>query len=85
VSDVPGTTRDWLEESISLDGLPVRLVDTAGLRETADAVELEGVRRSRELLERADLVLLCSTAANPPTLSPWPWPMKSARSACCSC
>jgi len=58
VSETPGTTRDWLEESVSLDGLPVRLVDTAGLREAADSVELEGVRRSRELLERADLVLL---------------------------
>ncbi|WP_027368117.1 tRNA uridine-5-carboxymethylaminomethyl(34) synthesis GTPase MnmE [Desulfocurvibacter africanus] len=65
VSDTPGTTRDWLEESISLDGLPVRLVDTAGLRETADAVELEGVRRSRELLERADLVLLVLDGGQP--------------------
>ncbi|EMG35912.1 tRNA modification GTPase trmE [Desulfocurvibacter africanus PCS] len=65
VSDTPGTTRDWLEESISLDGLPVRLVDTAGLRETADAVELEGVRRSRELLERADLVMLVLDGGQP--------------------
>ena len=65
VSETPGTTRDWLEESLSLDGLPVRLVDTAGLRETADAVELEGVRRGRELLERADLVLLVLDASRP--------------------
>ena len=57
VSDVPGTTRDSIEAWIDLDGWPVRLVDTAGLRETKDAVEVEGVRRSEELLSKADLVL----------------------------
>jgi tRNA modification GTPase len=58
VTDVPGTTRDFLEESITLDGLAVRLVDTAGLRETGDIVEQEGVRMSRDLAAQADLVLL---------------------------
>ena len=58
VTDIPGTTRDYLEESVQLDGLPVRLVDTAGLRASLDSVELLGIERSRELMGQADLVLL---------------------------
>ncbi len=58
VTDIPGTTRDYLEEAVQIDGLPVRLVDTAGLRAALDSVELMGIERSRELLARADLVLL---------------------------
>ncbi len=58
VTDIPGTTRDYLEESVQIDGLPVRLVDTAGLRESLDSVELMGIERGRELMSRADLVLL---------------------------
>lgn len=58
VTDIPGTTRDFLEEFLSLDGLPVRLTDTAGLRETEDAVEGLGVDLSRERIAAADLVLL---------------------------
>jgi len=58
VTDIPGTTRDYLEESVQLDGLPVRLVDTAGLRDSQDSVELMGIERGRELMSRADLVLL---------------------------
>ena len=58
VTEVAGTTRDTLEEDLSLDGIPVRLIDTAGLREVRDAVELEGVGRARRALEQADLVLL---------------------------
>jgi tRNA modification GTPase len=58
VTDVPGTTRDWLEEALDLDGLPVRLVDTAGLRETGDAAERAGLERGRELTHRADVVLV---------------------------
>ena len=57
VSDVPGTTRDSIEAWIDLGGIPVRLVDTAGLRGTSDAVESEGVRRAEELIAKADIVL----------------------------
>ena len=62
VSDVPGTTRDSIEEWLDLDGWPIRLVDTAGLRETGDRIEAEGVRRAEELMSRADVVLLLSPA-----------------------
>ena len=58
VSATPGTTRDTIEEWLDLGGWPVRLVDTAGLRETADSIEAEGVKRAEELLEKADIVLL---------------------------
>ena len=57
VSSVPGTTRDSIEEWLDVDGWPVRLVDTAGLRETDDAIEAEGVRRAKKLAEKADLVI----------------------------
>jgi len=57
VSETPGTTRDSIEAWIDLDGWPVRLVDTAGLRDAADAVEAEGVRRAEGLVGRADVVL----------------------------
>ncbi|MBF9018512.1 MULTISPECIES: tRNA uridine-5-carboxymethylaminomethyl(34) synthesis GTPase MnmE [unclassified Oceanispirochaeta] len=57
VSDVHGTTRDYLESWISLAGIPVRLYDTAGLRESADPIEEEGIRRTRELMDNAHLVL----------------------------
>ncbi len=58
VTDVPGTTRDFLEEYVDVDGLPVRLVDTAGLRESGEAVERLGIERSREKVAQADAVLL---------------------------
>jgi len=57
VADVPGTTRDWIEAWISVEGVPVRLADTAGLRLSGDPVEAMGVERSRALLENAELVL----------------------------
>ena len=57
VTDVPGTTRDLVTEVIDLDGLRVTLVDTAGLRDAADAIEAEGVARSRQSTQVADLVL----------------------------
>lgn len=58
VTDIPGTTRDVLREQVDLDGIPVHLADTAGIRETNDRIEAEGVRRARRALESADLVLM---------------------------
>ena len=57
VTEMPGTTRDVLREHIVVDGLPVHVVDTAGLRDTVDVIESEGVRRARAEIARADLVL----------------------------
>lgn len=57
VTETPGTTRDYLHADVAIGGVPVTLIDTAGLRETADPVEREGVRRSREIVASADLVL----------------------------
>ena len=57
VTDIPGTTRDLLRADIQLDGLPLRVVDTAGLRISADPIEREGMRRAREQIEQADRVL----------------------------
>ncbi|MCL2043237.1 MAG: tRNA uridine-5-carboxymethylaminomethyl(34) synthesis GTPase MnmE [Treponema sp.] len=57
VTDIPGTTRDWIEAWVSIEGIPVRLADTAGLRESADPVEIIGIERSRDLLEAAELIL----------------------------
>ena len=59
VTDVPGTTRDALEAVTESDGWPIRLIDTAGLRETTETIERLGIEVSREYLERADLVLAC--------------------------
>ncbi len=58
VTSQPGTTRDFLEENLLIDGLPVRLVDTAGLRKTRDEVEQQGLKLARELFSEADLILL---------------------------
>ena len=58
VTDVPGTTRDLLESEIVLDGVPITLLDTAGIRATSDEVEQLGIARSRDALASADLVLL---------------------------
>jgi len=63
-SPLPGTTRDWVEAPTALDGLPVVLVDTAGLRPTDEPVEREGVLRARVQAERADLVLWLLDAAD---------------------
>jgi tRNA modification GTPase len=67
VTEIPGTTRDTLEEQIDLEGVPVRLVDTAGLRAVADPVEGEGVRRARAAREEADVVLLVLDGSTVPT------------------
>ena len=71
VTDIPGTTRDVLREYISLDGLPVHVADTAGIRDSTDRVEAEGVRRARATVLKADLVLLVidSTQALEPQLA----------------
>ncbi len=58
VSPLPGTTRDYIEESVGLGGLPVRLIDTAGLRPTGDLIEAEGMRLTEDLAETAGVVLL---------------------------
>lgn len=57
VTEVPGTTRDLLREQIQIDGMPLHLVDTAGLRDSEDRVELEGIRRAREEIAQADRIL----------------------------
>ena len=57
VTDIPGTTRDWIEAWISLEGVPIRLADTAGLRDSSDPVEKIGIEHSRNVLEAADVIL----------------------------
>jgi tRNA modification GTPase len=71
VSAVPGTTRDTIEEGLVLAGVPAVLVDTAGLRETADGIEREGVKRSREAMRAADFVLVVVDASEPPGDTSW--------------
>ncbi|HEY8345468.1 MAG TPA: tRNA uridine-5-carboxymethylaminomethyl(34) synthesis GTPase MnmE [Bacillota bacterium] len=63
VTPIPGTTRDFVTETINLQGLPLRIVDTAGLREIDDPVEKEGVNRSWELIKKADLILFIIDSA----------------------
>jgi tRNA modification GTPase len=57
VTEIPGTTRDLLRERIQIDGMPLHLIDTAGMRETGDRVEQEGVRRAKEEITKADRIL----------------------------
>lgn len=65
VTDIAGTTRDTIEEYFNISGVPVRLVDTAGIRETSDVVEAAGVRKSREKMAEAQLVLLVWDVCRP--------------------
>lgn len=74
VSPVPGTTRDLVREQINLDGIPVRLIDTAGIRQSTDMIEQEGVRRAQTAMEMADYVCWLvddsdSTPSTPPPQS----------------
>lgn len=64
VTAQPGTTRDVLREQISIDGMPLHVVDTAGLRTAGDSAEIEGIRRARSAMEQADQVLLVADAGD---------------------
>ena len=69
VTDIPGTTRDTIEEQIDLNGITVTLVDTAGIRDTDDPVEREGTRRSQQFIDRAAIVLyIVDGSVSPSTL-----------------
>ena len=68
VSASPGTTRDTIEELASLRGIPFRITDTAGLRETTDAVEHEGVERARRAMEAADVIVRIADITQKPRL-----------------
>ncbi len=63
VTNVPGTTRDIIEEYVNINGIPLKIVDTAGIRETEDEVEKIGVNRARELVNKADLVIVMFDAS----------------------
>lgn len=65
VTDIPGTTRDTVEEYINIDGISIKIVDTAGIRETGDVVEKMGVEKSKTYAEQADLILMMLDASRP--------------------
>jgi len=65
VSDIPGTTRDAIRQVLQIDGVPLHLVDTAGVRETKDAIELLGIARTRENIAKADMVMVLLDEAHP--------------------
>lgn len=67
VTDVPGTTRDTIEESLSIHGIPVRLTDTAGIRETEDTIEKIGIERSKDSFNQSDLIVLMVDGSVPLT------------------
>jgi tRNA modification GTPase len=67
VTPIPGTTRDPLREQIHVDGMPLHLVDTAGLRSSPDSIEAEGIRRARDEMSRADRILYLVDASSPPS------------------
>lgn len=67
VTPIPGTTRDFLEEEATMEGLPVKLIDTAGLRETDDPVERIGVERAKQKFKEADLILFLIDVSLPPS------------------
>jgi len=65
VTDIPGTTRDTVEEYLNIDGIPMKIVDTAGIRQTGDLVEKMGVEKSKAYAEKADLILMMLDASRP--------------------
>ena len=65
VTNIPGTTRDTIEEAVNISGIPLKLFDTAGIRQTNDIVEQQGVQRSRAVLDKAELLLLMFDASEP--------------------
>lgn len=65
VSNIPGTTRDYIETWITIKGLPIRLYDTAGLRESEDLIEEEGIKRSEKLMDEADLTIYLVDSEHP--------------------
>ncbi|EOQ96515.1 tRNA modification GTPase TrmE [Leptospira wolbachii serovar Codice str. CDC] len=65
ISDIPGTTRDYIAEELSLDGIPIRLVDTAGIRETSDNIEQMGIERSKREADSANVKLLLIDTSQP--------------------
>jgi tRNA modification GTPase len=67
VTDIPGTTRDILRERIHIDGMPLHILDTAGLRDDADLVEAEGIKRAREAMRSADRILYVIDSAIQPS------------------
>lgn len=66
VTNVPGTTRDVLREKIQIDGMPIHLIDTAGIRESDNEVEIEGIKRAQQQLQQADHILWVYDAVNDP-------------------
>lgn len=65
VTDIPGTTRDVIEEYINIRGIPVKIIDTAGIRETSDIVEKIGVEKSKEYIEKSDLIIFMVDSSRP--------------------
>ncbi|MEG6584434.1 tRNA uridine-5-carboxymethylaminomethyl(34) synthesis GTPase MnmE [Dendrosporobacter sp. 1207_IL3150] len=65
VTDIPGTTRDIIEEFVNIGGIPLKIIDTAGIRETDDVVEKIGVEKAKDFINRADLILMILDASKP--------------------
>lgn len=77
VSDIPGTTRDTIEETMQIRGIPIRLMDTAGIRDGGDVIERAGINRARDYLAAADLLLWVMDATKPHKEQSWPeWPVR---------
>lgn len=67
VTDIPGTTRDVLREQITIDGMPMHVIDTAGIRESDDVVEKEGIKRAQHEMQKADCIIFIDDVTNPKT------------------